>query len=88
MARRGTKVRDGGSVPAQSKANAAMYGGSANAELEEKPEAQQYEVSYGGLKQLFEDDSSNESYNTPFTEPEDLMAHFVELEENNLSLIQ
>lgn len=68
-----------------------MHGGMNNsqAELEDKPEAQQYEVTYHGeLKQLFEDDSSNESYNTPFTEPEDLMAHFVELEENNLSLIQ
>lgn len=67
-----------------------MHGDMANSqgELEENATAQ-YEVEYHGeLKQLFEDDSSNESYKTPFSNPEDLMAHFVELEENNLSLIQ
>mgnify|MGYP000199233715 CR=1 FL=1 len=39
------------------------------------------------LKKLFEEDSSNESYSLPFEQPEDLMKHFVELEEQNLNLI-
>jgi len=40
------------------------------------------------LKKLFDEDSSNMSYELPFKKPEHLMEHFVELEENNLSLIQ
>lgn len=51
--------------------------------------AAQYEVEYPEkLKKLFEEDSSNESYDLPFEKPEHLNQHFVELEENNLSLIQ
>ena len=49
----------------------------------------QFEVEYPDkLKPLFEEDSENEEYEPPFKLPEHLMEHFVELEENNLSLIQ
>jgi len=37
---------------------------------------------------MFDEDSSDESYDLPFSAPEDLQAHFIELEENSLSLIQ
>ena len=40
------------------------------------------------MKPLFFEDSSNESYSLPFETPEELMTHFHELEEQNLSLIQ
>ena len=67
-----------------------MHGDMANSHGElEQNAAAKFQVEYQGeLKSLFEDDSSNESYTTPFTDPEDLMAHLSELEENNLSLIQ
>ena len=51
--------------------------------------AAQFEVEYpDNLKQLFEDDSSDHSYEKPFDNAEELQNHFVELEESNLSLIQ
>lgn len=54
----------------------------------EPDDAAQYEVEYPyKLKELFEEDNSNDSYELPFERPEDLHAHFIDLEENNLSLI-
>jgi len=48
----------------------------------------QYEVEYPDkLKPLFMEDDPDEDYQPPFKLPEHLMEHFVELEENNLSLI-
>ena len=67
-----------------------MHGGGAysQGEMEETPTVQ-YTVDYNPkLKQLFEEDSSNESYSLPFKKPKNLMTHFVQLEESNLSLIQ
>ena len=50
--------------------------------------AAQYEVEYPqNLKKLFEEDSSDQSYDLPFEYPEDLYKHFVTLEEENLGLI-
>ena len=50
--------------------------------------AAQYEVEYPEkLKKLFEEDSSDQSYDLPFEYPEDLYKHFVDLEEENLGLI-
>lgn len=50
--------------------------------------AAQYEVEYSEkLKKLFEEDSSDESYDLPFEKPEDLHKHFTDLEEENLGLI-
>ena len=37
---------------------------------------------------MFKEDSDDEEYELPFNTPEELHAHFDELEENNLSLIQ
>lgn len=50
--------------------------------------AAQYEVEYPEkLKKLFEEDSSDQSYDLPFEHPEDLHKHFTDLEEENLGLI-
>ena len=56
----------------------------------EEDVANQYEVEYPNdkIKKLFEEDASDESYDLPFASSEELMGHFVELEENNLSLIE
>ena len=40
------------------------------------------------LRPLFEEDSEDEEYELPFNNPDDLLANFTELEEQNLSLIQ
>ena len=60
-----------------------MHGGMTHSqgEMEENPIANHPAVEYGRLKQLFDEDSSNESYSLPFDSPDDLMTHFVELEE-------
>lgn len=55
----------------------------------EEDVAAQYEVEYPDkVNKLFEEDDSDESYDLPFASPEELYGHFVELEENNLSLIE
>ena len=83
--RRGTRIDPSRSLAAQSRAaNAAHAHNEADAAA-----AAQFEVEYpDNLKQLFEDDSSDHSYEKPFDNAEELQNHFVELEESNLSLIQ
>ena len=83
--RRGTRIDPSRSLAAQSRAaNAAHAHNEADAMA-----AAQFEVEYpDNLKQLFEDDSSDHSYEKPFDNAEELQNHFVELEESNLSLIQ
>ena len=84
--RRGTRIENKGSVNAQTRAaNAGMT----HSQGEMEPDTtEKFEVDYPEkLKKLFEEDSSNESYSLPFEQPEDLMKHFVELEEQNLNLI-
>ena len=50
--------------------------------------AARYEVEYPEkLKRLFDEDSSDQSYDLPFEHPKDLYKHFTDLEEENLGLI-
>lgn len=88
--RRATRTDPNRSIPAQGRAANAMHGGMAHSAGEmEADTAAQYEVEYPAkLKKLFDEDSSNESYSLPFENPENLHAHFTDLEEENLSLIQ
>ena len=74
------------SIPAQGRAaNAVMSHSQGEMEADT---AAQYEVEYNErLKPLFEDDSSDHSYELPFKEPSDLHKHFTDLEEENLGLI-
>ncbi len=83
--RRGTRLDPSRSITAQGRAaNAASSQGEVDPQA-----AAQFEVDYPPkIRQLFEDDSSDHSYELPFADPEELMNHFVELEEDSLSLIQ
>ena len=74
------------SIPAQGRAaNAVMSHSQGEMEADT---AAQYEVEYNErLKPLFEEDSSDHSYDLPFEQPEDLHKHFTDLEEENLGLI-
>ena len=88
--RRGTRIDPSSrSVPpAQRKGPNAGQGGQ-NQGAADSTTNKQYEVEYHeNLKPLFFEDSSNESYSLPFETPQELMTHFHELEEQNLSLIQ
>ena len=83
--RRGTRADPNNrSVPAQGR------GANRNqADTADNNKNTQYEVEYQEtLKPLFYEDSSNESYSLPFETPQELKSHFIELEEQNLSLIQ
>lgn len=84
---RGGRINDTSkSVQAQARNANAAHG---HGKGDDGENVVQYEVEYPSkLRQLFEDDSENETYDLPFEKPEHLMAHFTELEENNLSLIQ
>lgn len=84
--RRGTRVDNNRSIPAQGRAaNAGIPHSQGEMEADT---AAQYEVEYHDkLKKLFDEDSSDHSYDLPFENPEDLYKHFTDLEEENLGLI-
>ena len=83
--RRGTRTDPSRSIAAQGRAANQAH---SQADPEENHTASlEVEIS-PKLRPLFDEDSSNDSYDLPFSTPEELHEHFVELEENSLSLIQ
>ena len=69
--------------------NAHSGAAQSQGDMENNPADDQFTMPYPDkLKQLFDEDSSNESYDLPFDQPSDLMRHIDEFEEKNLSLIE
>ena len=80
--RRGTKVDNSKSIPAQGRAALNSHGDPSMSA------AAQFEVEYPEkLKHIFEEDSDDHVYELPFKHASDLNDHFTQLEERNLKLI-